>query len=50
MYNGFDLAKYDHGDNNLTIKLEGRNPDIQFFGLSDLLETLDLISESKGSL
>ena len=33
-----------YGGESMQIKLEGRNMDIQFYGLSDLLEVVDLIA------
>ena len=40
--NGFDLVVYQYSSTSTTIKLEGRNTDIPYYGLSDLLELLGM--------
>ena len=42
-----DLVRYDYPNEGMIIKLEGRNTDIPFYGLSDLLELIDLIAADK---
>jgi len=52
--NGFDLVLYRYGDHNTSsststmIKMEGRCPDIPFYGLADLLELLGRMDEQRG--
>ena len=46
-FNGLDLVRYDYPNEGMIIKLEGRNTEIPFYGLSDLLELIDLIAADK---